>query len=230
MVSYNERHNLANGESNADGHGHNLSNNCGVEGPSDKPSVNALRARLQRALLATTLLAQGTPMLCAGDELGHSQKGNNNPYCQDNDTTWIDWVQADHALVAFTTKVLTLRRQLHPLGNHWYSGLTGANRLADVAWMQSNGAEMRAHNWADLSDGLLGCLIGQPGRASTPLLLLFNPHDSEHAFVLPAGFWRILLDTAKSGSEHDGPVPHEASFYPLQAHSVALLQLQQGTA
>ena len=230
MVSYNERHNLANGENNADGHGHNLSNNCGVEGPSDLPSVNALRAKLQRALLATTLLAQGTPMLCAGDELGHSQNGNNNPYCQDNDTTWIDWTQIDHELIAFTAQVLTLRRQLHPLGNHWYSGLIGANRLADVAWLQSNGTEMQDQNWGDMSDCVLGCLIGQPGRTPMPLLLLFNPHDSEQAFVLPAGFWRILLDTAKCGSENDGPVPHDAPFYPLQAHSVAMLQLQPGTA
>jgi glycogen operon protein len=169
-------------------------------------------------------------MLCAGDELGHSQNGNNNPYCQDNDTTWIDWTQIDHELIAFTAQVLTLRRQLHPLGNHWYSGLIGANRLADVAWLQSNGTEMQDQNWGDMSDCVLGCLIGQPGRTPMPLLLLFNPHDSEQAFVLPAGFWRILLDTAKCGSENDGPVPHDAPFYPLQAHSVAMLQLQPGTA
>ena len=97
LVSYNQRHNLANGESNADGHGNNLSNNCGAEGPSTDPAVTALRARLQRVLLATTLLAQGTPMLCAGDELGHTQNGNNNPYCQDNEITWIDWEHADTA-------------------------------------------------------------------------------------------------------------------------------------
>jgi glycogen operon protein len=228
MVSYNERHNLANGENNADGHGDNLSNNCGVEGPTDSSSVNALRARLQRALLATTLLAQGTPMLCAGDELGHSQNGNNNPYCQDNDTTWIDWAQADHALIAFTAKLLTLRREIHPLGNHWYSGLPCANGLADVAWLQSNGAEMQPQNWYDTTDGVLGCLIGQPGRATTPLLLLFNPHDSDRAFVLPAGAWCGLLDTTRN--EKDGLVPHEESTYPLKAHSVALLQLQPGTA
>jgi glycogen operon protein len=230
MLSYNHRHNLANGENNADGHGHNLSNNCGVEGPCDVPSVNALRAKLQRALLATTLLAQGTPMLCAGDELGHSQNGNNNPYCQDNETTWLDWSQADAALIAFTAQVLTLRRQLHPLGNHWYSGLTGTNRLADVAWLQCNGTEMQAQNWGDKADGVLGCLIGQPGRAETPLLLLFNPHDVDQAFVLPAGSWRTLLDTTRSGSENDDPVPHGASSYLLQAHSVALLQLQPGAS
>ena len=220
MVSYNARHNLANGEANADGHGNNLSNNCGVEGPTDAPPVNALRARLQRALLATTLLAQGTPMLCAGDELGHSQRGNNNPYCQDNETTWIDWAQADHDLIAFTTRVLTLRRQTHPLGNHWYSGLPCANGLADVAWLQSSGAEMQARNWHDTSDSALGCLIGQPGRAKAPLLLLVNPHAGERPFVLPRGSWHVLLDTASS----DPQTPrHGTSTCVVLAHSLVLL-------
>ncbi len=220
MVSYNERHNLANGENNADGHGNNMSNNCGVEGPTTEPSVNALRNRLQRALLATTLLAQGTPMLCAGDELGHSQKGNNNPYCQDNDTTWIDWDRADHALVNFTARVLTLRRQAHPLGNHWYSGLQCASGLADLAWLQSSGAEMQTHDWSDTTDAVLGCLIGQPGRAKTPLLLLFNPQASDRLFALPAGSWHALLDTSCSGPE---PQRHGTTTYMVSAHSLVLL-------
>ena len=99
LVSHVERHNHANGEDNRDGHGHNLSCNCGVEGPTDEPAINELRGRLQRALIATTLLAQGTPMLAAGDELGHTQRGNNNPYCQDNEITWIDWANADATLI-----------------------------------------------------------------------------------------------------------------------------------
>jgi glycogen operon protein len=228
MVSYNERHNLANGEHNADGHGNNLSNNCGVEGPTNEPSVNALRARLQRALIATTLLAQGTPMLCAGDELGHSQNGNNNPYCQDNDTTWIDWTLADRDLITFTSRVLSLRHQTHPLGNQWYSGLLCANGLADVAWLQSDGAEMQPHHWNDTTDGVLGCFIGQPGRATSPLLLLFNPQGTDRMFALPTGSWRILLDTANN--EKIGLLRREADSYPLQAHSVTLLQAESVTA
>jgi glycogen operon protein len=220
MVSYNERHNLANGENNADGHGDNLSNNCGVEGPTTEPSVNALRMRLQRALLATTLLAQGTPMLCAGDELGHSQNGNNNPYCQDNATTWIDWTKADHGLIDFTTRVLALRRQTHPLGNHWYSGLPSANGLADVSWLQSSGAEMQPHNWTDTSDGVLGCLIGQPGRSKAPLLLLFNPQAIDRLFALPAGSWHSLLDSSCSEPE---PQRHGTTTYMVSAHSLVLL-------
>jgi len=220
LVSYDERHNLANGENNADGQRHNLSHNCGVEGPTDDPSVNALRSRLQRALLATTLLAQGTPMLCAGDELGHSQQGNNNPYCQDNPTAWIDWAQADQALIAFTARVLTLRRQTYPLGNHWYSGLPTANGLADLAWLHSSGDMMHVHDWNDTTDGILGCLIGQPGRANTPLLLMVNPEASHRTFVLPPGPWRALLDTAQG--VHDANW-HGSASYLLAAHSLVLL-------
>jgi len=196
LVSYNERHNLANGEHNRDGHGHNLSNNCGVEGATDDPQVNALRARLQRALLATALLAQGTPMLCAGDELGHSQRGNNNPYCQDNDITWIDWKQADGDLIEFTAWVLSLRRQLLPLGNHWYSGLTDTLGLHDLSWLQSDGQPLQGRAWSDTRERVLGCLIGQPGRARAPLLLLVNPDGLDHDFLLPAGVWRAVLDTS----------------------------------
>lgn len=220
LVSYNERHNQANGENNTDGQRHNLSDNCGVEGPTDEPSVNALRSRLQRALLATTLLAQGTPMLCAGDELGHSQQGNNNPYCQDNPSTWIDWAQADQALIAFTARVLALRNLTHPLGNHWYSGLPTANGLADLAWLRSNSEVMHVTDWNDTTDGVLGCLIGQPGRANMPLLLLVNPHAIDRAFELPPGQWRALLDTAQDAHFTGW---HRSGSYPLAAHSLVLL-------
>jgi glycogen debranching enzyme len=121
LVSYDLRHNEANGEGNRDGHGHNLSWNCGWEGPTTDPEVRARRARLQRALLASLLLSQGTPMLAAGDELGHSQQGNNNPYCQDNELTWIDWSSADAALLEYTTHVIALRRRLLPLAPRWYT-------------------------------------------------------------------------------------------------------------
>ncbi|MDB5931137.1 MAG: isoamylase [Polaromonas sp.] len=196
LVSYSERRNQANGENNRDGHGHNLSTNCGIEGPTDDPQINALRGRLQRALLATTLLAQGTPMLCAGDELGHSQRGNNNPYCQDNAITWIDWAHADEDLIDFTAWVLSLRRQLLPFGNRWYSGLTDTLGLHDLSWLRSNGEVLQGQAWRDNSEGVLGCLIGQPGRARAPLLLLVNPDSETHEFMLPAGVWQAVLDTA----------------------------------
>ena len=196
LVSHNERHNQANGEDNRDGHGNNLSNNCGAEGLGDDPQVNALRGRLQRALLATTLLAQGTPMLCAGDELGHSQRGNNNPYCQDNEITWIDWSQADDDLIDFTAWVISLRRQLLPFGNHWYSGLSDTLGLHDLFWRQGDGEPLDGKAWQQPSERVLGCLIGRPGRAQAPLLLLVNPEGADQDVMLPAGVWQAVLDTA----------------------------------
>jgi glycogen debranching enzyme GlgX len=222
LVSYNQRHNQANGEDNRDGHGHNLSFNCGAEGPTDDEEVNRLRGRLQRALLATTLLAQGTPMLCAGDELGHSQCGNNNPYCQDNDVTWIDWAAADHDLIAFTTRVLSLRQQTMPFGNHWYSGLTDPLGLHDLAWLQADGSPLQGDAWRDPVSHVMGCLIGKPGGAKAPLLLLVNPEHADKPFMLPAGVWQALLDTDHPRGvarwHGQGEVP-----YTVKAHSLVLL-------
>ena len=223
LVSYNVRHNEANGEHNADGHADNLSHNCGVEGPTEDSAILALRSRLQRALLATTLLAQGTPMLCAGDELGHSQGGNNNPYCQDNATTWINWTLADPMLIAFTARVLRLRHQLLPLGHQWYSGLPTARGPADLAWMRASGESMQVQSWNDTGDGVLGCLIGKPGRATTPLLLLVNPDPRDCPFALPPGPWQALLDSADPQGATDWQ--GEAQFL-LQAHSLALLAVR----
>jgi glycogen operon protein len=160
LVSHERRHNEANGEGNRDGHAHNHSWNAGVEGDTDDPSVLALRSRLQRALLATLLLAQGTPMLCAGDELGHGQRGNNNPYCQDNETTWIDWARADTALAAFAARVVALRRELLPLGTHWYTGHADAAGVEDLGWWDATGRRLHAEDLAfALPDGAWRVLL-----------------------------------------------------------------------
>ncbi|WP_029523883.1 glycogen debranching protein GlgX [Polaromonas glacialis] len=222
LVSHNERHNEANGEDNRDGHGNNLSNNCGAEGPTDDENINELRGRMQRALLATTLLAQGTPMLCAGDELGHSQQGNNNPYCQDNEITWIDWAQADDDLIDFTAWVLSLRRQLLPFGNHWYSGLSDTLGLHDLHWRQASGEPLEDDDWGNPDQRLLGCLIGQPGRAKAPLLLLVNPEVEAHDVLLPAGVWQAVLDTSHPRGLTRWQGQGEAPF-ALAAHSLVLL-------
>ncbi len=197
LLSYNERHNLANLEDNRDGTGHNLSFNCGVEGPSDDAAVNRLRGRLQRAVLATNLLAQGTPMLCAGDELGHTQGGNNNPYCHDSAITWIDWPHADAELIAFTARVVALRRRAWPFSNHWYSGLTDPLGLHDLTWFTRDGEPLQGDAWRDPTSRVLGCLIGEPGRAAAPLLLLVNAEADDSAFLLPAGVWEVVLDTTR---------------------------------
>lgn len=194
LLSYNERHNEANGEENRDGHANNHSFNCGEEGPSTDPAVLQLRGRLRRTLLATTLLAQGTPMLAAGDELGHSQHGNNNPYCQDNDITWLDWSKADEALIEFTACLLKLRRQALLFDKHWYSGQTDPLGLHDLYWLKPDASPMQGADW---NEGCaLACMIGKPGRAGAPLLLLINAGTADLDFMLPAGVWQAQLDTS----------------------------------
>ncbi|WP_425259622.1 glycogen debranching protein GlgX [Rubrivivax sp. RP6-9] len=223
LVSYDMRHNEANGEDNRDGHGHNLSWNCGWEGPTGDPEVLALRARLQRALLATVLLSQGTPMLAAGDELGHSQGGNNNPYCQDNATTWIDWAAADTALIDFTAHVIHLRKTLLPLGERWYTGLPDAQGRHDLTWLRRSGAPLTADEWNNRSSRILGALIGAPGRGGAPLLLLINGRDMDAAFALPPGDWHAELDSTAA----DGRSPWRrdgADSFWLRARSVVLLR------
>ena len=195
LVSHDLRHNHANGEDNRDGHGHNLSWNCGWEGPTSDPAVLQLRARLKRALLATVLLAQGTPMLAAGDELGHTQGGNNNPYCQDNAITWIDWAAADQTLIEFTAHLLALRRRLLPLDDRWYSGLTDAHGMADLAWLRRTGEPMAPEHWDNRMSRIMGAWIGHAGRSVAPLLLLVNGRDMDASFQLPPGDWVAELDT-----------------------------------
>jgi len=223
LVSYNLRHNEANLESNRDGHGHNLSWNCGWEGPTDDPEVLACRARLKRALLATVLLAQGTPMLAAGDEMGHSQGGNNNPYCQDNATTWIDWGLADESLLAFTAHLIALRKRLLPLGTAWYTGVADARGRPDLAWLRRTGEPMTAEHWNNRMSRILGALIGAPGRSAQPLLLLINGRDLDGDFKLPPGHWQAELDT----SQPDGRSTWQrgdALHFDLRARSVVLLR------
>jgi glycogen operon protein len=223
LVSYNQRHNEANLEDNRDGHNDNLSFNCGEEGPSDDPVVLEFRARLQRALLANTLLSQGTPMLCAGDELGHTQGGNNNPYCQDNATTWIDWVAADLDLLAFTKHVVTLKHQLQPFANQWYHGIADASGLYDVSWWNFDGSVLQGDAWHQPDVHTLACLIGKPGRTHTPLLLLFNAGAQSDVFVLPRGQWQALLDTSHPRGQS---TQHGAGGMGIRvaAHSLMLLQ------
>ena len=227
LVSYNHRHNLANGEDNRDGTGDNLSFNCGAEGPTDDPTVLALRARLQRALLACTVLAQGTPMLSAGDEIGHSQGGNNNPYCQDNPTTWIDWSEPDSDLLFFTQRLIALRHQLLPFASQWYSGVTDADGMDDLSWWQADGSALQGENWHRPMARTLTCLIGKPGRSVRPLAMLFNAGASAVAFVLPRGQWQAVLD-----SSHPRGLTYltcsGGSSLEVAAHSLLVLQQISG--
>lgn len=217
LVSYQHRHNAANGEDNRDGHGQNLSCNFGVEGDTDQPEVLAQRARAVRALLATVLFSQGTPMLAAGDELGHTQGGNNNPYCQDSPTTWIDWSRADTSLIAFTARLAELRRTWLPLANRWYSGSCDALGRPDLAWLTAQGRALEGDAWLRADGRCLGALIGMPGQPAPALLLLVNGDAEPQPFSLPAGRWQVLFDSTCT----DG-TPASAPAYALTAESLRL--------
>jgi glycogen operon protein len=212
LVSYNERHNLANGEDNRDGHGHNLSDNCGAEGPSDDPAVRARRTRLQRALLATLMLSQGTPMLLAGDELGHSQQGNNNAYCQDNETTWLDWagasvlntntnndINADGArLSAFVARLAALRRAAPALrSTRWWPAEPPQGTPPGIRWLRPDGEPMTPQDWRTgtalailFPDAATTTAMGTP---ASDWLVLVNAGPDTVSFKLPAGAWRLCL-------------------------------------
>jgi glycogen operon protein len=223
LVSYDLRRNEANGEDGRDGHAHNLSWNCGWEGPTRDPDVLARRARLKRALLATVLLAQGTPMLAAGDEIGHSQRGNNNPYCQDNPITWLDWANADDALVAYTARLVALRRRHLPLGLRWTTGIADGRGHADLTWLRRDGEPPSVEEWNNRSSRVLGALVGSAGRSGARLLILFNGRDIDMDFALPPGRWVAELDSTTSdgaGTWQRG----DAGAYPLKSRSVVLLR------
>src|SRR5665647_411095 len=220
LVSYNEKHNEANGEGNKDGTDDNRTWNCGVEGPTDDPVVNALRRRQQRNFLATLFLSQGVPMLVGGDELGRTQNGNNNTYAQDNELSWIHWDQADQPLVEFTAAVSRLRRE-HPTfrRSRFFDGHPGATAdgapLADIVWLNADGAEMRPEDWDENRARTVGMFLNGEGirerdaRGQTVtdvnFLLCFNADAEDVEFTLPPAkyspAWEIVVDTAGTGAD-----------------------------
>ena len=224
LVSFEHKHNLANGEHNRDGHHHNASINCGVEGDSTDPAVRALRGRLQRALLASLLLSQGTPMLLAGDEIGHSQRGNNNAYCQDNATAWLAWPDADTALLACTARLLALRRQ-HPALRQarWLKGPSDDAAAHTVRWLEPDGRPLCATAWQADNGALaiwLDAAPDDPARAATPgdpapVLLLINRDPAPCRFTLPPGRWQVAFDS----DTPDGQPPDAGTALPASIDS-----------
>lgn len=212
LVSYNHKHNQANLEHNRDGHSQNHSWNCGVEGPSTDPHVCLLRLRVRKALLATLLLAQGTPMLLAGDELGHSQQGNNNAYCQDNQVTWLNWAAADPALTDYIAQLLAIRKQIPALANgRWWHGQQDASGVADVEWLNPAGTSLETHDWEDLAGKALTI------RLSGDWLLLVNASAHQVFFRLPIGDWIVRLSSADEGAL-------QGEKYTAAARSVTILR------
>jgi glycogen operon protein len=205
LVSYNERHNLANGEHNRDGHGHNLSRNCGVEGDTDDPAVLAERRRLQRVLLAALLLSQGTPMLLAGDELGHSQRGNNNAYCQDNDTTWLAWDRAEAGLGAFVARVLALRREAEALRHARWWPATPIEGTPALRWLAPAGHAMTHGDWERGERHALA-IVFEAAAPAASWLVLVNAEDRAVEFSLPPGRWLRRLASDCEDDAHALPM------------------------
>ena len=222
VVSYSRKHNQANGEDNHDGRDNELCANFGAEGPVADAAILSTRNRLRRAMAATLLLAQGTPMLCAGDEIGNSQQGNNNAYCQDNATGWIDWAAADDQFKAFVAGVIALRRA-EPLLRHdrWFVGCNAAPGDATVTWYTSHGHEMQTHDWHDNGNLAFACRLATAGTdAGEPVgrvMICLNPEPHSLAFSLPPGPWQIVLDSSGELPREPGREPPVSLFMPPRA-------------
>jgi isoamylase len=238
LVSYNEKHNEANGDDNNDGESHNRSWNCGHEGPSDDPLINELRQRQQRNLLATLFLAQGVPMLVAGDEFGHTQNGNNNAYCQDNEISWLDWVGADQRLLSFTKKLIHLRK-VHPAFRRrkWFQGQPIKGKgLEDIAWFLPDGSEMSEEHWNQDFAKSLGIFLNGKGLhyvgpkgeqiIDDNFYLIFNAHDGSLDYTLPSKVyskeWTKILDTGDD--EQEETVLKDGETICVKGRSIVLLR------
>jgi glycogen operon protein len=236
FVSYSRKHNHANGEDNQDGRDEELSGNFGVEGPTDDPAINALRQRVRRAIVSTLLLAQGTPMLCAGDEIGNTQLGNNNAYCQDNATTWLDWAGAENDFREFVAEVLALRKA-EPLLRHdrWFNSSTEEDSRASLAWCLPAGTSMRIQDWHDIAAHALACVISPANDAPVPaggrtrLMVLFNPEPQSISFSLPTGDWRLALDSSGDLPRRDAPDSSRLFTTELMVPAQAVLVLRSAT-
>ncbi len=236
VTAYNDKHNEANLEDNRDGHNHNLSWNCGIEGPTEDEQVVELRERQIRNMLATVLLSQGVPMLLAGDEFGRTQRGNNNAYCQDNEISWVDWKLAERRtwLTMFVRQLLTLRRRAPGLRRDTF--LKGARQVdrehKDVSWRHPLGHELTAADWHDVDARALGVLIGQAftdphGTPNGHLLFLCNSGGQPVDFKLPApvtgAVWQIVFDTARWRANDLGNRIAAGENCVVAAHSCVLL-------
>jgi glycogen debranching enzyme GlgX len=228
MVSHSRKHNLANGEDNRDGRDEELCANFGVEGLTLDATVTARREHARRAMVATLAFARGTPMLCAGDEIGNSQQGNNNAYCQDNSTGWLDWQTADFGFRDFVARALAFRRAEPLLRQDDWNG------ASKVRWTMSDGHEFGEHDWLATHAGAFACVMsssegnGRPGNRGNPggghgtsqLMLIFNSATEALSFALPPGEWRVAFDSG------GGTVPNSphAGVFAMPARAVVALR------
>jgi isoamylase len=241
LVSYNEKHNEANGEGNRDGTNDNLSWNCGVEGPTDDPEIVDLRERQKRNFLAMLFVSQGVPMLLGGDEIGRTQRGNNNAYCQDNEISWFDWNldERNEALLEFTKRLLRIRREQPLLRRQkFFQGVPILGQgIKDITWLRTDGEEMGDEEWRTSFIRALGVRLagdtlnafderGEPWT-NDALLLLMNAHHDDIPFTLPPGIgdgrWDVLVDTDEPQIEPGDRIVSPGEEYNVTGRSLTLL-------
>lgn len=240
LVSYNEKHNEANGEDNRDGEDHNRSWNVGVEGPTDDPNINAIRSRQKRNFLANLLLSQGVPMLLGGDEIGRTQHGNNNAYCQDNEISWFDWENVDEALLEFSRFVIDLRKQ-HSVfrRRRWFQGKAiRGSEMHDIGWFTPDGEEMSESDWNQGFAKSLGVFLNgeslaapdQRGEriAGESFYLLYNSSSDAITFTLPTrewgGEWIKIMDTFDDTVQETDEVYAAGEEVTAQSYSLVAMQ------
>ena len=241
-MSYNDKHNEANGENSQDGESHNRSWNCGVEGETDDPQVLQLREQQRRNFLVTLILSQGIPMLLGGDEMGRSQKGNNNGYCQDSEISWFDWelVSGNQDLLDFTRELIYLRRQ-HPVFRRrkWFQGraIHGAG-ISDIAWFNPDGSHMTDEQWEigyakSIGVFLDGNQIPSPGPqgqriSDDSFLLFFNAHYETMEFTLPSELeekeWVKVIDTKEARFVQEEIAFTKGQAVPVTERSLVVLR------
>ena len=242
LVSYNEKHNEANGEENRDGANDNRSWNCGVEGHSDDPEINALRARQKRNFITTLMFSQGVPMVLAGDEMGRTQRGNNNAYCQDNEISWLDWKNLDHGLHQFVRDVIEFRKRHRNFKRRRFfqgrpiHGTEGD--MGDIGWFTPKGAQMSEKDWNVGYAKSIGVYLngesipgaddrGEPFRDDS-FYLLFNSHHEAINFIMPDGPWgkryEKILDTTRGTIEERGRSFNAGQRCRVEARSVVVMR------
>ena len=237
LVSYEQKHNEANGEDNKDGEDHNRSCNYGVEGDTEDAVIHALRVRQKRNMLATLILSEGVPMLLAGDECGRTQKGNNNAYCQDNEISWFNWKAQDHELLKFTKQVISIKRQ-HPVFSRrrWFQGMAIKGSVEDIAWFLPDGREMEEHNWREDYAKSLAVFLNGKGLRSVDeeghkivddsFYLIFNAYHEGLNYKLPGAqygkSWEVILNSGNPSAEMGSYLPGEA--VAVEGRTVILLK------
>lgn len=242
LVSYDHKHNEANKENNRDGANDNVSWNCGVEGPTDDPEILELRERKKRSFLATLFFSQGVPMLLAGDEISHTQNGNNNAYCQDNETTWLDWIldESQERLLAFVQRLIQIRSEQPVLQRrrYFHERAIEGEHAPDLAWLSVDGSEMTQDSWTNGFTKCLGLVLfgdsvdvddhGSEISGDTLLILFNGDHGEPIPFTLPEleerRPWERILDTSDPEAEAD--VFEAGTVYPMQRASLALFRMQ----